>query len=236
MAEVQVHGARPCEVTVGGMNYAASYEVSQVWWTGLYEWRVEVHNELMHLWREQVDVTIRDGSKEMRGQALVVEVKVEEARAGQAVKWRSILVGNGPLDPEPEGWAAADSLPPWQINKDAFCYPFPAEPEPLAEPNFWDPVTDDPAPVVRVMSAGTPRPWLTDDEHRAVHLAGELWTLLCGIIGDRRTREADLRELVVHVHALQNAVMAQAAARAYPDRYRLLGESLKPPTAEGGEG
>lgn len=64
---------------------------------------------------------------------------------------------------------------------------------------------------------------LTDDEHRAVQLAGELWNLLCRIVDHGSTRAADLREIVAHVHAIQHAVMSQAAARAYPDQYRLLG-------------
>lgn len=67
---------------------------------------------------------------------------------------------------------------------------------------------------------------LTEEEHRAVQLSGELWGVLCRIVGDGRTRDADLGEAIVHIHALQHAVMSQAAARAYPDRYRLLGETL----------
>lgn len=45
------------------------------------------------------------------------------------------------------------------------------------------------------------------------------------ITGDGPARGADLAELAVHLHAIENTVLAQAAARAYPDRYRLLGES-----------
>lgn len=64
---------------------------------------------------------------------------------------------------------------------------------------------------------------LTDDERAAIHAAGELWGQLCQIVGDGPTREADLGELVVHIHAIQQAVMAQAAARAYPELFRPLG-------------
>lgn len=70
---------------------------------------------------------------------------------------------------------------------------------------------------------------LTPDEHRAVELAGELWNQLCKVVGDSadaETQHADLRELIVHVHAIQHAVMSQAAARAYPDLYRRLGSTL----------
>lgn len=31
-------------------------------------------------------------------------------------------------------------------------------------------------------------------------------------------------ELAVHIHAIQNMTLAQAASRAYPDHYRGLGE------------
>lgn len=74
----------------------------------------------------------------------------------------------------------------------------------------------------------TDRPLLSDDEHRAVELAGELWNLLSRVVDDGPTRDADLRELIAHVHAIQHTVMAQAAARAYPDTYRPLGGTLRP--------
>ena len=67
---------------------------------------------------------------------------------------------------------------------------------------------------------------LTDQEHAAIQKAGDLWGDLCAIVGDGPTRDADLAELIPHVHAIQHAVMAQAAARAYPDRLRLLGLTL----------
>lgn len=44
---------------------------------------------------------------------------------------------------------------------------------------------------------------------------------ICGI---ERTRGADMLEVVIHVHALQNMVMAQACARAYP-QFRLMGQA-----------
>jgi len=55
-----------------------------------------------------------------------------------------------------------------------------------------------------------------------------LWNLLCRITGQGISREGDLRELTAHVHGIQRAVMKQAAARAYPDRYRLLGDVVHP--------
>jgi hypothetical protein len=67
---------------------------------------------------------------------------------------------------------------------------------------------------------------LTQEEHDVVQLAGELWGEICRAIPDGPTREADLRELIIHVHAIQHAVMANAAARAYPETYRSLGMTL----------
>jgi len=66
---------------------------------------------------------------------------------------------------------------------------------------------------------------LADEEREAIRLAGALYTLIqdriCGI---GVTREADLAELRGKVHDIQRLIMAQAAARAYPDELRLMGE------------
>lgn len=37
-------------------------------------------------------------------------------------------------------------------------------------------------------------------------------------------RRADMPELAMHIHDLQRMVMSQAACRAFPHKYRLLGE------------
>lgn len=71
-----------------------------------------------------------------------------------------------------------------------------------------------------------PAELLTDDERRAVTMAAELANLLRAVVGAGPTRVADLTELLGHVHAIQQAVMSNAAARAYPDAYRLLGGAL----------
>jgi len=67
---------------------------------------------------------------------------------------------------------------------------------------------------------------LTRDELSAMSLTAELANALGRIVGDGRTRTADLTEAVHHIHALQHMIMSQAAARAYPDRFRLLGGTL----------
>lgn len=69
--------------------------------------------------------------------------------------------------------------------------------------------------------------FLTEDEHQAVTLAAELWNHLCKTIPKGPTRSADLGELVLHIHAIQQAVMSNAASRAYPKRYRPLGLTLR---------
>jgi hypothetical protein len=66
---------------------------------------------------------------------------------------------------------------------------------------------------------------LTDAEHKAMDLVAELTRAIAGVIGDGGYQAAnDMREVVLHVHAIQNMILSQSAARAYPDRYRLLGQ------------
>lgn len=70
--------------------------------------------------------------------------------------------------------------------------------------------------------------WLTDDERTAIRLAGELSTLVTErVCGYGATRTDDVREIEAAIHVIQRAVMAQAAARAYPGELRLLGEVLR---------
>jgi uncharacterized Zn finger protein (UPF0148 family) len=64
---------------------------------------------------------------------------------------------------------------------------------------------------------------LTPVEHGAIDMAGELMGLLSDIAADGPARAGDLAEVASHIHGIQRAVLKQAAARAYPDRYRLLG-------------
>jgi len=68
---------------------------------------------------------------------------------------------------------------------------------------------------------------LTSQEHEAIRLLGDVGNLLPQIVAHGPTREADLDELVAHLHVLQRSIAAQAAARAYPHTYRLLGWQLR---------
>lgn len=78
--------------------------------------------------------------------------------------------------------------------------------------------------------AQTTEPPLTEDEHQAMQLTADLWNLLNQIVGQGRSRAGDLAEICHNVHAIQHVILAQAAARAYPDRYRLLGGTIATPS------
>ena len=80
---------------------------------------------------------------------------------------------------------------------------------------------------------------LTPDEHEALRLTKELCNIMVlRIIKPGAEYKADHGLFVQHIHAIQHMIMAQAAARAYPDQYRPLGlgwndqirnESERPP-------
>ena len=70
-------------------------------------------------------------------------------------------------------------------------------------------------------------PLLTGDEHRALTLLARFVAVLVDIVGPDTTRRADMAEACLHVHALQNMILAQAAARSYPGMFRRLGHTLR---------
>jgi len=89
-----------------------------------------------------------------------------------------------------------------------------AEPDQEAEPMSEAETTQAPPP------AGL----LTPDEHQAVQQADLLYTLIADrIVADGPTRDDDLAEIRAAIHLIQRAVLAQAAARAHPSEFRLLG-------------
>ena len=67
---------------------------------------------------------------------------------------------------------------------------------------------------------------LTPLEMETVGLIGLAWNNIARLVGEDESRSQDLREMAHHIHALQNAILAQSAARSYPDKYRLMGESI----------
>lgn len=67
---------------------------------------------------------------------------------------------------------------------------------------------------------------LTPDEHKAIDQAAELNTLIQKIIGSGPNSKSDKQEMELYIHLIQNMIMSQAAARAYPKMYRLLGKSI----------
>lgn len=69
---------------------------------------------------------------------------------------------------------------------------------------------------------------LTQAERDLISDLGRCMGAFTRIVGDGRTRDADLTEFCTIIHAAQNTVMSQAAARAYPHEYRLLGGVCEP--------
>ena len=68
---------------------------------------------------------------------------------------------------------------------------------------------------------------LTTDEHEAVRQAGLLHQLISKrIVAHGPSRDGDITELTTAIHIIQRMVMGQAAARAYPGHYRLLGQVI----------
>jgi hypothetical protein len=59
---------------------------------------------------------------------------------------------------------------------------------------------------------------LTEREHFLVQELGNIASVFCAMFPG----EWDRAEFVSHIHACQNAVLSQASARAYPDRYRRM--------------
>lgn len=71
---------------------------------------------------------------------------------------------------------------------------------------------------------------LTVNEFDALARIGEAWTAICLAMMDAGGDDpypGDANELRPLIHTLQNAILANAAARAYPTQFRLSG--AKPP-------
>lgn len=70
---------------------------------------------------------------------------------------------------------------------------------------------------------------LTDKEHETIDALGQAATLYREVLTATGgvTAAADFAEFAAHIHDCQNAVLANAAARAYPKRYRLSGGTIR---------
>lgn len=64
---------------------------------------------------------------------------------------------------------------------------------------------------------------LTELEHEVINTAGRLMSLFVKMAGEN-PHQPDLDEVCSRIHDLQHTAMAQAAARAFPDKYRLFGQ------------
>ena len=68
---------------------------------------------------------------------------------------------------------------------------------------------------------------LTLAEHQVADLLEQAASLFAKkVVGEGPTRDADTAEFFSRIHDLQHAVMAQAAARAFPSLYRLAGQTI----------
>ncbi len=66
---------------------------------------------------------------------------------------------------------------------------------------------------------------LTVDELDFLELVGQLAPIANRIVGHGPGSDADRGEISHRIHILQEWAMAQAAGRAYPGRFRVMGES-----------
>jgi hypothetical protein len=68
---------------------------------------------------------------------------------------------------------------------------------------------------------------LTSTEKDIVERLGECARSYSQALAPGPCYDQDLREFIAHIHDLQWRVLAQAAARHYPELYRLQGTSFK---------
>lgn len=129
---------------------------------------------------------------------------------------------------------AGDCWHPWNVSR--ACPPEPADSSSPEWADWWQAGNRTGRPGREHWRPGAPPPrselpfgaLLSTDELHALELLTEFVNLTSRIVGPGRTRQGDMNEIATRVHDLQHLVMAQAAARAYPDRFRLLGKTVGP--------
>lgn len=70
-------------------------------------------------------------------------------------------------------------------------------------------------------------PLLTVAERALVQDLGRCYTRLTALVPEGLTQGADLAEARAAIHVVQRMILAQAAARAYPAEFRLLGTTIR---------
>lgn len=83
--------------------------------------------------------------------------------------------------------------------------------------------------TARTILDAAARTLLTDEEHKAMELSGQLAGMMRRMIGDGPCANGDWAEVAHDIHHLQERIMAQAAARAFPEKYRIAGGTLESP-------
>lgn len=108
---------------------------------------------------------------------------------------------------------------------------------PPGEVVVTDPVSWLPAPKTRTMDfqlgwwaalsmiAAQGGHGLTDAEHAIAAKVEDLAQDLMELVGEGPTAGEDWAEILPHLHALQQTVLAQAAGRTHPGRYRMIGHT-----------
>lgn len=68
--------------------------------------------------------------------------------------------------------------------------------------------------------------WITEQEREIISLLARIYNLFGEVTAAGPSRDGDMNEVALHVHALQRMAMSQAAARLFPSEFRVLGGTL----------
>jgi hypothetical protein len=68
--------------------------------------------------------------------------------------------------------------------------------------------------------------FLTEEEHEILDLTSKLAERVRAWLGDGPAARGDWAELAGAIHVVQRQVLSNAAARAYPGRYRMAGRTF----------
>lgn len=68
--------------------------------------------------------------------------------------------------------------------------------------------------------------WITEQEREIISLLARTYNLFNEVVVDGPSRDGDMNEVALYVHALQRMALGQAAARLFPSEFRVLGGTL----------